>query len=118
MNKKELGKIGEELAIKYLKNLNYKILTKNYRTKNGEIDIICEKENSLIFVEVRTILKIDFIDPLETLTKRKIDKIKNCSFEYMSKMTKKYSFIKYEFIGITYRSSNDYEINHIKDIIF
>ena len=57
MNKlktKEIGDIGEEYAVNYLKKHRYKILSRNYRKRFGEIDIIAEKKGTVAFVEVKT----------------------------------------------------------------
>jgi len=48
------GKIGEDIAYQYLKNLGYKILMRNFRIRGGEIDIIAVDGNTLVFVEVKT----------------------------------------------------------------
>ncbi|MNY78795.1 hypothetical protein D3C86_2191870 [compost metagenome] len=49
-----LGRQGEDLAASFLLNQNYHIVKRNWRCRSGEIDIIAEKGNKLIFVEVRT----------------------------------------------------------------
>lgn len=54
MEKKELGKKGEELAIHFLKKNGYKIIQKNYVCKLGEIDIIARDKDTLVFIEVKT----------------------------------------------------------------
>ncbi len=61
MNNKTKGKIGEDIAVYYLKKNGYKILKRNYKKeisslKKGEIDIICIKKGIIHFVEVKTIL--------------------------------------------------------------
>lgn len=60
--KRQLGDLGEELAVNFLKQDGYKILERNYRLKCGEIDIVAAKTSgllgktqSIIFVEVKTI---------------------------------------------------------------
>ncbi|MBQ8538097.1 MAG: YraN family protein [Ruminococcus sp.] len=53
-SKKEVGNLGEITAAKFLKKNKYKILHKNYKTKFGEIDIICENSEYIVFVEVKT----------------------------------------------------------------
>ncbi len=51
---KQLGNLGEEIAVKYLKKQGYKILDRNFRYKAyGEIDIIAKKQKDLHFVEVK-----------------------------------------------------------------
>jgi len=54
MDNKELGKRGEELAIKFLKKTGYRILVTNYVCKLGEIDIIAKEKDTLSFIEVKT----------------------------------------------------------------
>lgn len=49
-----IGEIGEEYASKFLKKKKYKILERNYRKRYGEIDIIAENKNYIVFVEVKT----------------------------------------------------------------
>ncbi len=51
---KEIGDIGETYTSDYLKKHKYKILSRNYRKKYGEIDIIAENNEYLVFVEVKT----------------------------------------------------------------
>lgn len=51
------GNLGEELAANWLIGKGYRILDRNYRKKYGEIDIVCEKEDQLHFVEVKTVTR-------------------------------------------------------------
>ena len=53
--KRKFGDIGEKEAEEFLVKSGYKILDRNYRVKNiGEIDLVAEKNNKLIFIEVKT----------------------------------------------------------------
>jgi putative endonuclease len=54
ITKQELAKIGEEIAAEYLVTNGYNVLCSNFRVKQGEIDIIVEKDQQLVFVEVKT----------------------------------------------------------------
>ena len=54
MEKKELGKKGEELALRFLKKRGYRIIEKNYVCKMGEMDIIAKEKDTLVFIEVKT----------------------------------------------------------------
>mgnify|MGYP000688821044 CR=1 FL=1 len=49
-----LGKIGEKIAVKYLQKQNYEIITTNFYTRKGEIDIIAKQDKEIIFIEVKT----------------------------------------------------------------
>ena len=52
--KKELGKKGEDLALRYLKKNGYRIFERNYVCKMGEVDIIAKEKDTLAFIEVKT----------------------------------------------------------------
>jgi putative endonuclease len=69
--KSPVGKAGEDHASKYLQKHGYKILERNFRTRNGEIDIVAidtlEKEPILCFVEVKTRTSDAFGLPIEAI---------------------------------------------------
>ena len=75
IDKIKLGKLGEKIAAKYLENNGYSLLTKNYHTPEGEIDIICQKEKVIFFVEVKIRKNLDFGWPEEAIDDRKMEKI-------------------------------------------
>lgn len=54
MNHIELGRKGEEIAAHFLISKGYRILDRNFKLKNAELDIVCEKDDLLIVVEVKT----------------------------------------------------------------
>ena len=53
--KQKIGKIGENIAVKFLMKHSFSILDRNYTKKWGEIDIVAEKDNRLYFVEVKSV---------------------------------------------------------------
>jgi putative endonuclease len=78
----EIGKIGEELTKTFLMKQGFAILDQNYRIKQGEIDIIAEKDKIIHFIEVKTIKVrscVDisglFIQPEDNLTLSKWNKL-------------------------------------------
>lgn len=71
MNQQQLGQVGEELAAKHLINSGYEILEKNYSWKKGELDLICEKDELLVIVEVKTRQTAIFGQPYEAVSRKK-----------------------------------------------
>lgn len=53
MNQRKLGSYYEALAAKYLQNIGYEILERNYRCRYGEVDLIAKDGDYLVFVEVK-----------------------------------------------------------------
>jgi len=84
MNRKETGTIAENIAADYLSKRGYKIRERNYRTKEGEIDIIAEKDGALIFVEVRAKTGKSFGSAEESITERKKKRLIALAEAYLS----------------------------------
>ena len=72
---KTLGNAGENFAASYLESRGYKIITKNFRVRSAEIDIVAEKDSVIIFVEVKTRSSIKHGLPIEAVNFRKQQKI-------------------------------------------
>jgi len=66
-----LGQSGETLALDFLKDNGYKILSKNYKSKLGEIDIIAKDKEAICFVEVKSRTSDKFGLPCEAVTNSK-----------------------------------------------
>ncbi len=81
------GSKGEEIAVNFLKEKKFKILERNYSNKIGEIDIIAEDKNCLVFVEVKARETLQFGRPAEAVDHRKQQKLRNVAQVYL--MTKK-----------------------------
>jgi len=75
MKNQNLGKLGENLAVKLLQKNNYKVLERNFHTRFGEIDIIAQEADTLVFVEVKTRFSHKFGPPEEAITYWKIKHI-------------------------------------------
>lgn len=75
MESKKLGIFGEELAIRKLQELGHKIIDRNFHSKFGEIDIISKKDNCLVFTEVKTRKTPSRGSALESVNKKKLEKL-------------------------------------------
>jgi len=84
MKRKELGDVGEKLARDFLKKKGYKIRDTNFRCREGEIDIIAQKKDCLVFVEVRTRTGSGFGSPEESVTFAKKEKLITSALTYLN----------------------------------
>jgi putative endonuclease len=75
MKRKNLGLLGENLALKHLKSKGYKILQRNFHSIFGEIDIIGIEGGDLVFIEVKTRWSQSFGSPEEAIIPWKIKRI-------------------------------------------
>lgn len=73
------ARLGEELASKFLKEKGYKIIERNFRKGYGEIDIIATRDNTLVFIEVKTRATNLFGGAINAISYHKLQKlIKTC----------------------------------------
>ena len=81
--RQRLGELGERLAKRHLEASGYAILETNYRTQSGEMDLIAEKDGTLVFVEVRTRRGSGFGSPEESITPDKRQRLAAIADEYL-----------------------------------
>ena len=82
-NASERGNQAENLAAGFLRRAGIKIVARNYRCKGGEIDLICEDGNTLVFVEVRLRRSADFGGALASITTAKQRRIMRAAEHYL-----------------------------------
>ncbi len=82
MKSKDIGQVGENIAMQYLMKKGYIFLDKNFRGKYGEIDLIFKDEDFLVFVEVKLRKNTRFGYPRDFVTSNKQRKIIVTSEEY------------------------------------
>ena len=80
-----LGSVGEHLAAEALTRRGYAILATRYRTAHGEIDLVCEHEGTLVFVEVKARATLEFGSAAEAVTDRKKRKVAHMASEYLAR---------------------------------
>lgn len=81
----EIGRIGEDLVADFLRKKGYLIVRRNYYSRYGEIDIVAEKGEYILFVEVKTREKDSPVTPQGAVSRRKKKRIVLTAKDYMAK---------------------------------
>lgn len=69
----KLGAWGEDIALTFLKEKGFTLLARNFRTREGEIDLVMQSESTLVMVEVKTRRKEDSGYPEEAVSEEKLE---------------------------------------------
>lgn len=109
----ELGMQGEDRARAFLLSKSYKIRDTNYRAGKLELDIVAEKDDWLIIIEVRTRSTDTFIAPEETIDLRKIKNLVNAANAYIKHHNWR-GETRFDIISVI-PDGDDYKIEHIED---
>jgi len=89
-----IGRRGEELAAKFLRNKGYQIIGRNFRTRFGEIDLIVKKGGLLVFVEVKTVAGDSAGEPEWRISKNKIRRVRKMAEIYLIKKQPDYENLR------------------------
>jgi putative endonuclease len=108
----ETGEWGEQMALEYLVEQGYKIVLRNWRFKNLEVDLIAVDKDTLVFVEVKTRSGTDFGEPYEFVDRRKQRRLIRAAQAYILK-TSYVGEVRFDVVAIT--KSSKTALNHIKD---
>lgn len=84
MNKRKIGETGENIAADYLLQIGFVILKRNYFCVYGEIDLIAENKNDIVFFEVKTRKNLLCGNPADAVNLKKQSKIKNSALDFIA----------------------------------
>jgi len=117
MDPRKRGKWGEEIALEYLKNKGYSIVTTGFRSRFGEIDIIAKSKECLVFAEVKTRKNSSYAHAREFVGREKQKKlISTANYWLMKRPTKlQPRFDVIEIYAIHGEQTATPEINHIEN---
>lgn len=115
-NRKDTGNIGEDIVAKYLEEKGYKIIERNFRCRLGEIDIIAQDKEEIVFVEVKTRKILSYGNPADSVNEPKQKHIYKVAEYYLLINNKSDDFTRIDVIEV-YLTNSLYKINHIKNAI-
>lgn len=81
--KDDLGRAGEDRASAHLVEHGYRLIARNWRCRTGELDIVAERDDLLVFVEVKTRRSEDYGHPFEAIDERKRRRLWALAHEWM-----------------------------------
>ncbi len=113
----DTGNRGEEQAALYLEEKGYLILARQYRFLHAEIDLIAKKDDTLVFLEVKTRRRTDFGLPETFVTREKVRLIRKAAEHFIFAYDWK-SDVRFDIIAILVEGKDRYNIHHIEDAFY
>lgn len=112
MNTRKKGEKSEHLAISFLESKGMEVLGRNFNCSFGEIDVVCQHGEELVFVEVKSTTNNSLISIWETVSKSKARKLAKAIDFWLQQKGKLNSPWRFDFVGIVY-NDKDYSVEHI-----
>jgi putative endonuclease len=113
-NNRNIGNWGEREATLYLRRNGYRIVSKNWRLRMGEIDIIAQKDRETIFVEVKSGERPSAIGPEWRVGAKKQRKLRALAGAYLQGASEKDISIRFDVISV-WREGDETKIQHFEN---
>lgn len=98
--RKELGRIGEDHAARYLRSRGYRIRERNLTVGGVEVDIIAEHQGLLAFIEVKARSSDDYMNPGEGITATQQRRIARAAAAYLSSRERRERTIRFDVVEV------------------
>lgn len=114
--KDELGKRGEEWAADYLIRDGYAVIERNWRCREGEVDLIVGRGDEVVFVEVKTRSGLSFGHPFEAITVAKLARLRRLAAAWCEQSELHPGRIRIDVIGVVAPGGVDPVIEHLTGV--
>jgi len=101
--KMALGERGEKFAARYLRRHGYKILVRRFKSRAGEIDIVCRHKDWLVFVEVKTRKSMEFGAPSEAVDREKQRHMSGVALDYLRLLNNPRIHFRFDIVEVILR---------------
>ncbi|VAX24653.1 hypothetical protein MNBD_IGNAVI01-1734 [hydrothermal vent metagenome] len=113
--KQHTGDKGEDYACDLLVEKNFKIIKRNYRYGHGEIDVVAQDGDVLVFVEVKTRKNLEFGHPISGVTRAKQRQIRKIAEAYLIEHDITDTDCRFDVVGVLLQGNERPVIDHIEN---
>lgn len=130
-SRQTLGRLGEALALEHLRRLGYAIVARNYRCREGEVDIVATTADTVVFVEVKARRSTTYGSPLEAVDARKQARLARAARHFLhsprgralldsfprgwrARRRRRRWVVRFDVVGVTWGSGGA-RIEHVED---
>lgn len=114
--KDALGRRGEAIAARHLRQSGLVIVERNWRCAHGEIDIVARQGDELVFVEVKTRSSVAFGHPLEAITPRKLARLRRLAGAWCLAHPEQTGAIRIDAVAVIAPRLGQLEVEHLERV--
>jgi putative endonuclease len=111
-----LGRSGEQAAAEYLESQGLRILDRNWRSADGEIDIVAAERHVLVVCEVKSRTSVRYGGPLEAVGRAKRARLRRLAVQWLNAHGIRFDQVRIDVIGLLYEGTGGFTIEHIKGV--
>jgi putative endonuclease len=110
-----LGRRGEQLAARHLQKLGFVVLSRNWRCREGELDIVATDGRTLVVCEVKTRAGQNFGDPAEAVTEEKIARIRRITGQWLRAFSLGWCPVRFDVIAVLASPGGELRLEHFPE---
>ncbi len=114
--KNNLGRCGEQAAVEYLERAGLRILDRNWRCTEGEIDIVAAERQVLVICEVKTRSSAQYGSPFEAITRSKRARLRRLAVRWLVAHGVLFDEVRIDVIGLVRDKSGHYQLEHVRGV--
>jgi putative endonuclease len=114
--KNNLGRCGEQAAVEYLERAGLRILDRNWRCTEGEIDIVAAERQVLVICEVKTRSSGQYGSPFEAITRSKRARLRRLAVRWLVAHGVLFDEVRIDVIGLVRDKSGQYQLEHVRGV--
>jgi putative endonuclease len=114
--KNNLGRCGEQAAVEYLERAGLRILDRNWRCTEGEIDIVAAERQVLVICEVKTRSSTTYGSPFEAITRSKRARLRRLAVRWLVAHGVLFDEVRIDVIGLVRDESGHYQLEHVRGV--
>ncbi len=111
-----LGKQGEQMAASFVEAAGLRILSRNWRCADGELDIVAAERRTLVVCEVKTRSGRRYGTPLEAITREKRSRLRRLAVRWISAHDVVFDGIRIDAVAVTCDRGGNYAIEHVRGV--
>ena len=110
----DLGVHGERIAAAYLTSAGLRVLDRNWRCREGELDIVAREGSALVFCEVKTRRGTGFGHPVEAVTPQKRARLRDLAQRWLAAHDEHAPDLRFDVVGVLVHRARPAEVTHLR----
>jgi len=111
-----LGRDGEQAAVTYLESCGFRILDRNWRCADGEIDIVAVERHTFVVCEVKTRSGTRYGTPLEAVGRAKRARLRRLAVRWLTAHGIRFDQIRIDVVGLLPEGTGGFSVEHVRGV--
>jgi putative endonuclease len=112
----ELGRLGEDIAADFLIRQGMVVLSRNWRCRQGELDLVAADGKRLVVCEVKTRSGVAFGHPAEAVTRRKISRIRQLTRCWLAEHRVRWCEVRFDVLSVQWPPGGEPVVEHLQGV--